>query len=607
MLETILKLFTSEQKAEAILSNSTIELVFTILFLTFVVAVFIHLSLFAKLKKIRNYLRHTNRMDVDPLRSFKEEFERNQKQEAIKVETFVQDKFSGWRIFNVPVVSLIKMIQATVSIFILIGVLGTFIGLTMSLGNISSSGDQLVENVANVLSGIDVAFYTSIAGMGLSLIMTVLIKAFNSEYLLTDIMLKVESTLSEEEQNGMGRLITVSEAINHSIGKLQETNQESLLSIVTAFDGFKEYTAGLQQSAEDLAKFNDGLSKNLKDFQVLFDSLKEVTNGIADGTNRLNENFGQLFDYFKQMDSRNERMAKLFEDTYEKAKETSKAQTNTLKQFEGSVEDLKSFTASILDKQEVSSQSLEKINQKNYELVEKLEKHNKEFKQIFGSDISSKLAGITSYLSELSGEFNKFGDSIVHLPEALQTINQAQLEYKHLFSDRMEELKQFNRDFHNHLKAHSSDSIAFEKHLLEATNTYEQVGIKNNQLIHEINATITQMNHSFNQKENQMEASVTILKDTLSNYVMNLEGTLGDKLDKVVRSFHDYIDQTNQGLKKEFKELRVVNEEIQQSSNRYAQQTFSELNQEIHRLNQHLEGLSRQATATPTARLGQHD
>src|SRR5699024_4751258 len=133
--------------------------------------------LFIKLKRIQTYLKETDRMDIEPLNRFKEQFTEMQKTESVDKETFVQEKFSNWRIFNLPVVNLIKLIQMTVSVFILIGVLGTFIGLTISLGSINSSSDQLVENVASVLSGIDVAFYTSIFGMGFSLIMTVLVKA----------------------------------------------------------------------------------------------------------------------------------------------------------------------------------------------------------------------------------------------------------------------------------------------------------------------------------------------------------------------------------------------------------------------------------------------
>lgn len=608
MLEAILNIFVSEQKAQVLLSNQAIELIFMILLVTFIITLLIHVSLFNKLKKIRNYLKETDRMDIEPLRTFKEQFDRRQQEQSVKVETFVQEKFSSWRMFNIPVVSLIKMVQMTVSVFILVGVLGTFIGLTMSLSGIGSSGNQLVEDVASILSGIDVAFYTSIAGMGLSLIMTVTIKVANTEYLLTDIMLKVESSLAENEQDDMSRLIDVSESINQSIIKLQETNQQSLQGIENSFKGFQEYTAGLQQSAKDLAKFNEGLSHNLKDFHVLFHRMNEVTGSFDQASKQLNKNFDQLFSYFKRMDGRNERMANLFEETYEKMEEVSKTQMDTLHQFGDSVVDLKKFTGSIAKAQESVTGELAEINRKNHDLVGRMEEQNQTFKQVFGNDLSSKLAGITTYLSQLTKDFDKFGDSIVHLPEALKTINQTHEEYRHLLSDRFEELKEFNLTFHHHLQAHSADSAAFEKHLREATSTYEQVGIKNNQLINEMNATILQMNQSFYQRENQIEKSVGILKDTLSNYVTKLEGTLGDRLDKVGRNIGEYMESTNEGMQKEFKEMRLSNEEIQQNSARHLQQTLQELSHEIQRLNKQLYSLSVEAVhSKKRIRLNQDD
>ncbi|NAP01517.1 hypothetical protein FRY77_36875, partial [Halomonas sp. MG34] len=208
MVQAILEMFTSEQKAEAILANSMIEAIFVLLFGLFIIAVLLHITLFGKLKKVRNYVKDTNRLDIEPLQGFQEQFN-NKQGEGVKAETFVQEKFSGWRFFQVPVVSLIKMIQMTVSVFILLGVLGTFIGLTSSLGSININDSDLVEGVAGVLAGIDVAFYTSIAGMGFSLIMTLLIKIMNTEFILTDIMLMTESSLEGTEQNNMGRLIGV--------------------------------------------------------------------------------------------------------------------------------------------------------------------------------------------------------------------------------------------------------------------------------------------------------------------------------------------------------------------------------------------------------------
>ncbi|MFC4560216.1 MotA/TolQ/ExbB proton channel family protein [Virgibacillus kekensis] len=588
MLQLILELFTSEQTANDILANQTTELIFMILFTAFFLTLLVHFGLYTKLKRIRNYIDTTNQLDIEPLRTFKQQYEAAREKESIKPETFVQEKFSGWRVFNVPVVNLIKMVQMTVSIFILIGVLGTFIGLTISLGSINATGSQLVENVAAVLSGIDVAFYTSIAGMGLSLIMTVITKVLNTEYMLTDIMLKVESNLEENEQQGINRLIEVSEAINNSIQHLEETNQKSLTGMESAFSGFQEYTTGLQQSAKDLAQFNEGLSNNLEDFQELFHHVKEVTDGFGDSTTKLNDNFDSLFSYFKKMDTRNERMANAFENTFERVKEVSSVQMDTLNNFEDSVTELKNFISSIMEEQQAIHTKFESLTQVSGDLAKTMESHNKEFKQIFGNDVSTKLTGIITHIGELSKDFDRIGDPIGQLPQALEVINQTQSDYKYLLSDRFDELKDFNRTFNNHLKTHADDSQAFERKIHEATNTYERIGMQNNQLINEINKTISQMNSTFNQRENQMEASVEVLKNTLSSYVAGLEGALGGKLDNVGRNISESVERTNQGLKNEFQEIRRLSNEFQQNNSRFIQQTLQELNREIQGLNRQL-------------------
>ena len=603
MAEFILGIFASEEKVQAILANPLIELIFTVLFVAFFIAVFVHLFLFTKLRKIRNYLRDTKRMDIEPVSVLKEEIERKQETEGLKVETFVQEKFSSWKVFQIPVVSLIKMIQMTVSVFILLGVLGTFIGLTMSLGSINiTGGDQLVEDVAAVLAGIDVAFYTSIAGMGFSLFMTVMIRLFNTEFILTDIMLITESHLESEKKNGFNRLIEVSETINQSILGLQETNQASLQSIEKAFHGFQEYTSGLEQSAKDLALFNEGLHENLQEFQELFQQMSAVTDGFAKGTANLNKNFDSLFSYFKKMDGRNERMAKAFEQTYEKINEASAAQLKTLSHFEESVEGVKNFTSSLLEEQQSIQNDFEKIEKKVTTLAEQMGTHNKEFKKIFGDDIAGKLTGVITYLRELSGDFDKMGAALTKLPDALDVINQTQAEYKHLLSERFQELKEFNRTFHDHLQSHAQDSRSFERNMQEATRSYEQIGMKNSELIQEMNAVIAQMGHTFNQRENHLESSVGILKDTLSNYVSSLEGNVGNKLDQFGRSMTDYMQQMNEGLRSEFMELNRITETNQQSNARFIQQTLQELNRAIQMLNQQRNSIIQQPP--PRNRIG---
>ena len=510
------------------------------------------------------------------------------------METFVQQKFSSWRMFNIPVVSLTKMIQMTVSMFILVGVLGTFIGLTMSLGSIDSTGDQLVENVASVLAGIDVAFYTSIAGMGLSLIMTLIIRLANTEYLLTDIMLKMESYLEANEQNGMARLIEVSETINSSIVDLRKTNEQSLGIIEKSFKGFQEYTVGLQKAAEDLSHFNEGLSNNLKVFTNLFTKIQEVTNGFDATVTKVNNNFDQLFSYLNKMDKRNERMTHAFQETYNKMETLATAQINTMNHFEDAVEDWKNYLSSISNRQEATHAAFEKMNAQSGNLVKLMKENNKQFKGVFGEDVSSQLGSIHSSLRELTDDFAKLGNSIVQLPDALEMINTAQGEYKHLLLDRFDDLKEFNKDFNHHLKVHSADSSSFEKQMSEAASSYEQMGVKNNQLISEINRSINQMTDSFNQRENQLESSVGVLKDTLSRYVANLDGTLGDKLDKVSRNLGDYVLDMNGAIKKEFKQISEITDENQQKNIRLTQQSIKDLNQEFQNLTRQLRSVTQE-------------
>ncbi|MGM8213095.1 MotA/TolQ/ExbB proton channel family protein [Virgibacillus sp. W0430] len=608
MVEAVLGIFINREKVELILANPIIEFIFIILLFTFIATFLIHIALFNKLKNIRNYVRETNQMDMEPLNRFEKQFNDRQQTEAVKPETFVQEQFSSWRLFNIPVVSLIKTIQMTVSMFILIGVLGTFIGLTISLSSINTEGDQLVENVSAVLAGIDVAFYTSIAGMGLSLIMTVCLKIFNTEYLLTDIMLKAESILEGHEEGSMHRLIDVSETINESILRLQKTNEQSLQAIVNAFSGFQDYTSSLQQSAKDLAAFNDGLTDNLQQFQNLFHNMKQITDGFSDATTKLNTNFDTLFAYFKKADGRNERLSQTVEGMYERIKEASKAQKSIFEHFQASVDELKQYIHSIVEEQTDLQASFKSIIKQNSRLVDTMGQHNKEFKNVFGNNVSAQLAGIVSTLSKLSNDFDMLENAIGSLPEALETISHTQVEYKHLLIDRFEELKQFNRTFNNHLKSHADDSIRFDKQVQEASRTYEQIGLKNNELLHEINTVISKTAHISNEQERQIELKIAHLTDALTKHVAILGSTLEDKLDRVVRNMHETAEKTSDGLNRDFRELSRITGDIQKENFRFIQQILQELSREIQQLNRQLSVTGQHvAQRNQTARLSQNE
>ena len=592
MIQAILELFTTKEKAAAMLESPIIELIFVVLFILFIITLIIHFTLYIKIRNICHYIKTTEKLDVEPFLSIKQEYNERQSNEAINLENFVQEKISSWYMFRIPIVNLIKLVQMTVSVFILLGVLGTFIGLTISLGSIQASGDQLVNNVASVLSGIDVAFYTSIVGMGFSLIMTVLVRLFNVEYLLTDIMLHIESHLESQERHGMVEMIDVAEKIHQSIVHFQTTNEASLQSMVQAFGGFKDYTSELQQTAEDLALFNDGLAKNLAEFQTLFQQMTEVTNGFSAGTKQLNEQFETLFTYFKQNDLRNERVIKIVEQTSDNMKKVQNAQIQSFTTFDTTVDELKDFTSNMLHEQHTIHDSFINVAKEVQQSMTGLNEHEEKLLHLFGADFHVKLTEWIREMEKTSHTFVQIGTQMTSLPKALDMINETHLENKQLLQDRFRELKTFNDSFHQHIDEHANASIHLDEQIREAINAFREMTNNNKQFIQEINQSLVVMKQTFTKRDQQLDSNVTMVKETLMNYVQSLEGTLGHKLEQLIRQLDQQSYQTNDQMNRAWTEMRQVADDINQNNVRTNQQLLQEATREIQLMNRHLTSLS---------------
>src|SRR5699024_8554996 len=118
MIQAILELFTTKEKAADMLESHIIELIFVVLFILFIITLIIHFTLYKKIRNICHYIKTTEKLDVEPFLSIKQEYNERQSNEAINLENFVQEKISSWYMFRIPIVNLIKLVQMTVSVFI---------------------------------------------------------------------------------------------------------------------------------------------------------------------------------------------------------------------------------------------------------------------------------------------------------------------------------------------------------------------------------------------------------------------------------------------------------------------------------------------------------
>lgn len=580
MVRSILGMFMTEQKVESVLSHPIIEVIFFILIALFIVATLIHFFLFLYVRPIRSHLKQTGKMDLKPLDQMKQEFERKNL-DANQVETFVQEQFSNWRYLQIPIVHLVKMIQATVSIFILLGVLGTFIGLTISLGNLHITSEQFVENAANVLSGIDIAFYTSIVGMSFSLIMTLFIHGLNIEYLFTDLMLMVEAHLTEEHEYGVNALVKISDDIHDSIRHMKKSNETALQRVVQSFTGFQDYTSGLKQSAKDLKAFNDGLAKNLIDFQQIFTSMEEISEVMGEGTTTLNENFSTLFASINQAEERREEEVKRIQEVNKQMKETAVVHGKTRDVLDQLLEDFQQFSTKSLEDQSGIHQTFDQTVQKSEQLVRTMENHHQEFKNVFGQNIGGRLEEIQTYLQDLARDFNQLGTTLPQFPKAFAEINQTQNEYRQLLTNQFRDMENFQQAFGTYLQELTAESTEMERNIRDAATSFAQMSQKNNQLFQEIHQSLTEMDQMFSEHEQQLERSVDFLRDALTDAMRNMTGTMENRLDQMVRQINETMKRTGEDIHREFTNIQRLHEDALQSNHRLMQQLIQEIGRQF--------------------------
>lgn len=203
-----------------------------------------------------------------------------------------------------------RFLNNAVSLFVTLGLLGTFLGLSLSvssltqlLGSTSGAEWQIVlgsvgDGLMSALSGMGVAFYTSLVGVACSILLTILRAIFNPESIRAGLENEMElwldhrtaPRLTTERVSDDSELIkrmtvglnsaasTMDRALKDSTASMQQTMAEFTRS-VGAFNGgvrdFSEFDYNLRGTVERL-------DVAIRDFSA---ALRRVTRG-SEGSDR---------------------------------------------------------------------------------------------------------------------------------------------------------------------------------------------------------------------------------------------------------------------------------------------------------------------------------
>ncbi|MFL0194057.1 MotA/TolQ/ExbB proton channel family protein [Clostridium sp. WILCCON 0269] len=260
----------------------------------------------------------------------------------INTQSYIEAYFSNYkymstnRIFNkldIPIINIIRIVHMTISAFIVMGVLGTFTGLTISLNSLRT-GTFTVDNISPILSGMGVAFYASIVGIVFSLILTFITRIFDTEQLLMNIMAKLENYMDNKIRKYNSRELfqrievaveklgtSNSETINEFSRVSNETMNKSLDAIERVYEfvqKFSDFPEEFEKSIKYMTSFNKSLKESVDGFDLIFKGFNKLMGTFNKSMNSLDRKFDILDSCVKDINTGQKKVEKSYKDIYDK-------------------------------------------------------------------------------------------------------------------------------------------------------------------------------------------------------------------------------------------------------------------------------------------------
>lgn len=413
-----------------------------------------------------------------------------------------------------------------------LGVIGTFVGIYVGL--VDFNVEDIDGSIPSLLAGLKVAFSTSIAGMGASVLLKFLQGLFGGatakDTVTAGDLHRVLSTLHTETQaasaenqkllnavkaaiagEGDGSLIT-------QIQKLRTTNQDLQTQVkdsITA--GFGSLTGEFQSFAEKMAENNS---------KALIEALREV---ITDFNAKINEQFG---DNFKQL---NEAVAALltWQDNYKDHVETLVREFDAVK---NGITDVEAATSKIATETQAIPATLDSLKS----LIEALDT------QIH--DLHGHLEAVAALKDKAVTAFPVIEDNVKTLTTNMTQTVQENVVFIH------EAFKQQSTAVTEAVQKSSSaleDSQVLHKEALaKLTTGMQDIPQKVDNLVSDLTTQLARSVDTFNDNLKQMTEQQS---EALTGVQKTLQGTVDKVLEETAEGIQNTFTTFDESMQEEVK------------------------------------------------------
>lgn len=173
-----------------------------------------------------------------------------------------------------------RFLNNAVSLFVTLGLFGTFLGLSLSVGSLSElltasdSSDwttvlaSVGDGLMSALSGMGVAFYTSLVGVACSIILTILRSIFSPSAARELMESKMELWLDQSvaptlptkaASDNSEMLNGMVDALNDATYAMEKTLNDTTAALRSTLKGFDNTVGNFNGSVHDFSEFNYNL------------------------------------------------------------------------------------------------------------------------------------------------------------------------------------------------------------------------------------------------------------------------------------------------------------------------------------------------------------
>lgn len=210
-----------------------------------------------------------------------------------------------------------RFIKNAVSLMIILGLLGTFYGLTLSIGKLvellGSTGnvdvlnnmDPIIEGLISSVKGMSVAFVTSLFGIASSVLLTILNIFFNVEEARESVMVEIEEYLDnnvalEISKDKETEYAMLNKALKSTFEILTDRIESSFKYVVdSTSQGLVAVTSEMRESTESLLKSVELFDKSLQVFKENTRDFSEFNYNLRTNIERMNVTFADLTEDLK--------------------------------------------------------------------------------------------------------------------------------------------------------------------------------------------------------------------------------------------------------------------------------------------------------------------